>query len=176
MPAASRSVLALILVALAAACAASGSTGFTGSGTARVTLDGATYDVRDVAITIEPGDAAWFRIEGQPADHRGEDCVPGLSGGLGLYGDLPATVRHANDLAGKRLRVDFSGDGDDANLCFVGMGGLAGAEDAWVTIDSVRGNRVWFSLRGTFKVYDENGEGPVVSASASGTAMLREES
>ena len=56
------------------------------------------------------------------------------------------------------------------------MGGLAGAEDAWVTIDSVSGNRVRFSMSGTFRVYDENGDGPVKTASASGTAVLLGES
>ena len=80
------------------------------------------------------------------------------------------------DLVGKRLRVDFSGDGDDANFCFVGMNGLAGAEEAWVTIDSVNENRVTFSMTGTFKVYDDKGAGPITSATAKGTAVMRAES
>src|SRR4029450_9180678 len=80
------------------------------------------------------------------------------------------------ELVGKRLRIDFTGDGDDANFCFPGMGGLAGAEDAWVQIDSVDGNRVTFSMTGTFKIYDEHGDGPVKSASAAGSAILHRES
>lgn len=166
-----RSVLGIALAALTAACAGSDSPG--AGGTARVSIDGADYDVRDVAITIEPGEDAWFHIAGEPVAHPDEDCVTGLSGGLGLYGDLPSSVRVPADLAGQRLRVDFSGDGDEANFCFVGMGGLAGAEDAWVTIDSVSGDRVRFTMTGTFKVFDENGDGPITSASASGTAVLR---
>lgn len=141
-----------------------------------MSVDGGTYEVRDVSITIEPGENAWFRIEGEPATHPNEDCVPGLRGGLGLYGDLPASVRGIADLAGKRLRIDFTGDGDDANFCFVGMGGLAGAEEAWVTIDSVDGERVAFSMTGTFRIYNENGEGPLKVASSSGIAILRRES
>ena len=73
-------------------------------------------------------------------------------------------MQGAADLAGQRLRVDFTGDGDDANLCFVGMNGLAGAEEAWVTIDSVKGDRVSFTMSGTFTIYDENGDGVMTTA------------
>jgi hypothetical protein len=31
-------------------------------------------------------------------------------------------------------------------------------------------------MTGTFKIYDENGEGPVKTATASGTAVVRKES
>lgn len=168
-------VFATALAALAIACGGSGSSGGA-TGTASVSLDGTTYAVDEVAMTIEPGEDAWFRIDGEPVEHRNEDCVPGLGGGLGLYGDLPSSVRAAEDLAGQRLRVDFTGDGDDANLCFVGMNGLAGAEEAWVTIDSVKGDRVSFTMSGTFMIYDENGDGAMTNASASGTAVLRADS
>ncbi len=173
MNASSRSAFALVLALVVVACGGSGSSDSSSGGTARVSLDGTTYEVADVAMTIEPGEEPWFRIDGEPADHPDDDCVPGLSGGMGLYGDLPSSVRQPSDLAGQRLRVDFSGDGDDANLCFAGMGGLAGAEDAWVTIESVSGNSVSFSMSGTFRVYDERGDGPVVTANASGTAVVR---
>ena len=55
------------------------------------------------------------------------------------------------------------------------MGGLAPAEDAWVTIESVDGEQVRFTMTGTFKIYDENGDGPIKSASAAGTAVVRKE-
>lgn len=166
---------ATALAALAVACAGSSGSGSASGapGTASVSLDGTTYEVDEVAMTIEPGEDAWFRIEGEPVEHRYEDCVPGLGGGLGLYGDLPSSVRSAADLEGQRLRVDFSGDGDDANLCFVGMNGLAGAEEAWITIKSVKGDRVSFTMSGTFTVYDENGDGVKTTAKGSGTAVLR---
>jgi hypothetical protein len=166
----------LVLAVLAASCSGGSSTGGSGSADARVSLDGSTYGVRDVSLTLATGEDAWFRIEGEPATDSGRDCAEGLSGGMGLYGDLPASVKDPADLVGKRLRVDFTGDGDDANFCFAGMGGLAGAEDAWVRIDSVDGDRVTFSMTGTFKIYDENGDGPVKSASAAGTAILHRES
>jgi hypothetical protein len=167
---------ALVLTVLAASCSGGSSTGAGGSTEARVTLDGSTYRVRDVSLTLATGEDPWFRIEGEPATDAGHDCADGLSSGMGLYGDLPASVDDPAELVGKRLRVDFTGDGDDANFCFPGMGGLAGAEDAWVQIDSVDGNRVTFSMTGTFKIYDENGDGPVKSASAAGTAILHRES
>ncbi|HEV8701768.1 MAG TPA: hypothetical protein VGV60_10905 [Candidatus Polarisedimenticolia bacterium] len=169
-------ILIVALASLAAACSASVSSGSGSGGFARVSLDGTSYEVRDVSMTLERGEDAWFRIEGEPATHPDEDCVPGLDGGLGLYGDLPSSVRGTADLAGKRLKIDFTGDGDDANFCFVGMGGLAGAEEAWVTIDSVDGDRVSFSMTGTFRIYDENGQGPLKAATSSGVAILRGES
>ena len=174
---ASRATSLFVLAALAIACSAkdSSSAPDADGGNASLSLRGTTYEVSDVSIMIEPGEEAWFRIDGEHKGHTGEDCVPGLASGIGFYGDLPASVKEPQDLAGQRLRVDFSGDGDDANFCFAGMGGLAGAEDAWVTIESVSGDRVRFSMTGSFKVYDENGEGPVVSATASGEAMLRKE-
>jgi hypothetical protein len=56
------------------------------------------------------------------------------------------------------------------------MGGLAGAEDAWITFDSVTGSRVTFSMEGRYKIYGENGEGPVANASARGTAVAQTKS
>jgi hypothetical protein len=160
---------------LAAGCSGSDGVDSASGGTARVALDDATYEVRDVAMTMATGDDAWFRIDGAPTKGAKEDCAPGLGSGLGLYGDLPPSVHAPADLVGQRMKVDFTGDGDDANFCFVGMGGLAGAEDAWITIQSVTGSRVTFSMKGTFKIYDENGNGPIKSATASGTAILRTE-
>jgi hypothetical protein len=160
---------------IAGGCSGSDAVDAGKGGAARVALEGATYEVRDVAMTIETGENAWFSIVGDPAKGANEDCMPGLGAGLGLYGDLPAAFHTPTDLVGQRLRVDFTGDGDEANFCFVGMGGLAGAEEAWVTIDSVSGSRVDFTMTGTFKIYDENGEGPIRSATATGTAILRTE-
>jgi hypothetical protein len=172
-------VLTVAVTSLAAACSGSAPSGSGAGpgGVVRVSLDGASYDVRDVSMTIKPGgEDAWFRIEGEPATHPDEDCVPGLEARLGLYGDLPSSVQGPADLAGKRLKLDFTGDGDDASFCFVGMGGLAGAEEAWVTIESVDGDRISFSMTGTFRIYDEHGQGPVKTASSSGVAILRRES
>lgn len=174
MRATSSIALTVVLAALGTSCSSTAST--SAGGDARVTLDGRSYEIRDVSLMLETGEEGWYRIDGEPASHPDQDCVPGLGGGLGLYGDLPASVRRIEDLAGKRLRVDFSGDGDDANFCFVGMGGLAGAEEAWVTIGPVTGDRVSFSMEGTFRIYDENGDGPTKTARASGTAVLRRES
>ena len=171
----SLAVCSIFLGLLAAGCSGSGAVGSASGGRARVALGGASYEVRDVGITLGMGEAPYFRIEGESAKSPGEDCVPGLGSGLGLYGDLPSSVHSASDLVGKRMRVDFSGDGDDANFCFAGMGGLAGAEEAWVTIQSVSGKSVTFSMTGTFKIYDENGDGPIRTATATGTAILRTE-
>ena len=171
--------LAISVVALATGCSGTSATGnVEGGGTveAEVSLEGKTYLLRDVSLTLETGEDPWFRLEGRPIAHPNEDCVTGLSGGLGLYADLPASVHEPADLLGKRLKVEFSGDGDDANFCFVGMGGLAGAEDAWVTITAVNDERVTFSMSGTFRIYDEKGDGPVKRASAAGQAVLRRES
>jgi hypothetical protein len=169
--------LAAVLTTLAAGCSGTRATAIVnGNAEAQVSLDGRTYLLRDVSLTLEAGDDPWFRIDGEPVSHADEDCVVGLSGGMGLYGDLPASVQTPADLLGRKLRVDFSGDGDDANFCFVGMGGLAGAEDAFVTITAVDGDRVTFAMSGTFRIYDENGDGPVKRASAAGQAVLRRES
>jgi hypothetical protein len=165
-----------VIAVLAAACSGSGESGSGKPGSAAVSLRGTTYQVRDVQLKMETGQDGWFRIDGEPTGDPERECMPGLGEGLALYGDLPSSVRKPLDLIGKRLRVDFSGDGDDANFCFVGMKGLAGAEDAWITIDSVTGNRVTFTMTGRFKIYDENGEGPIENASAKGIALAREDS
>lgn len=163
------------LAALAMSCSGDRG-GSVATGTASVSLNGATYKVGEVALVLETGSDGWFRIEGEALPKTDDDCVPGLTAGLALYGDLPASVHKPLDLVGKRLRVDFSGDGDDANFCFAGMGGLAGAEEAWVSFDSVTGNRVTFSMDGSFRIYDENGEGPVATATAAGVAVAQTES
>jgi hypothetical protein len=161
------------LAALLSGCASSSAGGSTRAGSASLSLQGATYRVADVVMTLEIGDDGWFRIDGEALPRTQEDCVPGLAAGISLYGDLPASVHDPDDLIGKRLRVDFSGDGDDANFCFAGMGGLAGAESAWVTFHAVTGNRVSFSLEGSFRIYDENGDGPVADVSGKGTAVAQ---
>lgn len=168
-----RVLAATALGAILAGCSSSIG-GLGGSaGSASLSLQGSTYRVSDVVITLDVGEDGWFRIDGEALPRTREDCVPGLAAGISLYGDLPETVHKPLDLIGKRLRVDFSGDGDDANFCFVGMGGLAGAESAWVTFDSVTGNRVSFSLEGQFRIYDQNGEGPVTDVSGKGTAITQ---
>ena len=164
---------AVAIPMLLTACSGAGDDRLDKTGSATVSLNGSTYPVGEVALTMEPGADGWFRIEGEAIPKSEQDCVPGLSAGLALYGDLPASVHKPLDLVGKRLRVDFSGDGDDANFCFAGMGGLAGAEEAWVSFDSVTGERVTFSLEGSFKIYDEHGDGPVVTAKAQGTAISK---
>lgn len=167
--------IAALLIVTAACTAPSPSTGGA-AGTATLDLDGTTYRIDDLEMVLEPGEEPWYRIEGSEAGRHEEDCLVGLGGGLGLYGDLPRSVGKAADLVGERLRVDFSGDGDDRNFCFAGMDGLAGAEEAWVTIESVTGDRVTFSMSGTFTIYDQQGGEIVKSATAKGTAVVRRES
>jgi hypothetical protein len=173
-----RHPLTLIAITMSLALAGCGSSGAGGgkAGDASLSVNGTTYKIGDVAITMETGEDAWFRIDGEPVPNTEKDCVPGLSEGLALYGDLPSSVHKPLDLIGKRLRVDFTGDGDEANFCFAGMGGLAGAEEAYVTFESVTGNRVTFTMEGSFKIYDENGDGPIATASATGTAVAQPES
>jgi hypothetical protein len=167
---------AMTAAMLLSACSGSSADGPGKSGSADVSLNGTTYEVGGVTMTLETGEDGWFRIDGQPVAKSEEECVPGLDAGLSLYGDLPSSVHKPLDLIGKRLRVEFTGDGDDANFCFLGMNGLAGAEEAWVSFDSVSGDRVTFSMQGSFKIYDEHGDGPVTSASARGTAVAQSES
>ncbi|HEX6849806.1 MAG TPA: hypothetical protein VF139_00255 [Candidatus Polarisedimenticolaceae bacterium] len=158
---------------LTAACSGSGASVGEAGGSGSLVLEGTTYALRGVAMTFEPGEEPWFRIEGESTGAKDEECLAGLGSGMGLYGDLPASVKQPIDLVGERLKVDFTGDGDDANFCFVGMGGLAGAEEAWVTIESVSGNRVTFSMSGTFTIYDQKGGEVLKSATARGTAVVR---
>jgi len=167
---------AFAIAGLVLCACSSSSPSRTAPGSATVSLNGTTYKLGEVTMSLQTGEDGWFRIEGDALPKSEEDCVPGLSAGLALYGDLPTSVRKPLDLIGKKLQVEFTGDGDDANFCFAGMGGLAGAESAWVTFDSVSGDRVTFSMEGSFRIYDENGEGPVATAVARGTAVARRES
>jgi hypothetical protein len=108
----------------------------------------------------------------RPRD-RGDDCLPGLGGGLALYGELPAGVKTVADLNGRELPFEFTGDGDDFNLCFVGSNGLLGVDTGTVTFSGVDGSSVTFSFAGTFDRFDgEGGESGNVRASGSGTAIL----
>jgi hypothetical protein len=64
------------------------------------------------------------------------------------------------DLAGQVLPFEFSGEGDDAKLCFVGSNGLLGVE------------KVTFSFSGSVVSYDGKGgqSSSEVNASGSGIA------
>ena len=167
---------AIVCLAFAMMLAACGSTdgggAATAGGTATATIGSQAFAINNVQLSFEPGDAGYFRIEGDDAAHPETDCLTGLTGGLALYGDVPADVASIDDLKGKELPFEFTGDGDDANLCFVGSNGLLGVETGTVTFSAVEGNKVTFNFSGSFKVYDgEGGESSTpVSASGSGTA------
>jgi hypothetical protein len=137
-----------------------------------VTIDGRHYAVLDVALELEPGEEGYYSIHAAPSPDTDVDCVDGLAGGMALYGPIPPSVKRVEDLAGKRLPVEFSGDGDDANLCFVGTEGLLGARDAWVTIESVDGDRARFRMSGEFELYDDGEQVSTLLASARGTAQI----
>jgi len=74
---------------------------------------------------------------------------------------LPSDVTSVADLAGRELPFEFSGDGDDFNLCFVGSQGLLGVERGTVRVTKVDGSTVPFSFAGDFVRDDgEGGESP----------------
>jgi len=156
---------------LAAGCG--GSDEAAGWTRAEATIDGATYPVDDVSMEMEFGEGGYYNISGTSRDDE-EDCVPGLGSGMMLYGPLPASATSTADLIGARMPLEFSGDGDDANLCFVGTEGLLGASDAWVTIRSVLDDRVEFEMSGEFVLYDgEGGSSPRPRrAAVIGTAQI----
>ena len=144
-----------------------------GGGAATVTVAGKTFEVSNVTILVESEDEPYFRIEGEDAAHPNDDCLTGLGGGLALYGELPVGVLSAQDLAGQELPFEFSGDGDDYNLCFVGSDGLLGVDSGTVRFSAVEGSKVTFSFSGNFVLYDGvGGEKPGVTASGSGVAMV----
>jgi hypothetical protein len=146
----------------------------TPGGRATAAIDGTTFAVADVKLTFQGGEDGFFRIEGRDAKHPEEDCLPGLGGGLALYGETPSSVDSLADLSGRELPFEFSGDGDDFNLCFVGSNGLLGVENGTVKFGAVNGRSVGFTFTGDFIRYDgEGGESaPNVRASGSGTATI----
>lgn len=169
------SCVAILIVWTTAACG--GAPGNANDrGVAKVAISDKTFDVSNVEFEFDfgEGEGGYFRIDGDDAANPDKDCVPGLSGGLALYGDIPASVTSLADLSGKELPFEFSGDGDDANLCFVGTNGLLGVNTGTVNFAAVDGSKVTFSFAGSFTVYDgEGGESPTpVTASGSGTAYV----
>src|SRR5688572_25197519 len=166
----------LLLVALASAglaCGGAAAEEGTPGGRATAVIDGTTYAVSDAKLTFQAGEDGYFRIEGRDEKHPEDDCLPGLGGGLALYGELPAGVKTVADLNGRELPFEFTGDGDDFNLCFVGSNGLLGVDTGTVTFSGVNGSSVTFSFAGTFDRFDgEGGETGNVRASGSGTANL----
>jgi hypothetical protein len=169
------SLLAFSLVAAEAACGG-GSRPAAPDGAGSAIIEGATFTVSNLQLTMETEDPSYFRIEGDDAAHRDEDCLPGLGGGLALYGDLPSGVTSASDLAGREIPFEFSGDGDDFNLCFVGSNGLLGVERGTVRFTAVSAGTVSFSFSGEFIRYDgAGGESPgTISAAGEGTARVSE--
>lgn len=166
--------LGALVCAAASACGGSGESAETAGGSGKVTIAEKSFDVTAVKLTLQTGDDGYFRIEGDDAANPNKDCLPGLEGGLALYGDLPSTIASLADLKGRELPFEFTGDGDDANLCFVGSNGLLGVEKGTVQFTAVEGSQVTFTFSGSFKLYDgSGGESPTsISASGSGTAQF----
>jgi hypothetical protein len=167
-------LLSLVACASAgAACGGGAAAEETPGGSATAAIDGTTFAVSDVKLTFQAGEDGYFRIEGRDATHLHDDCVPGLGGGLALYGELPSNVTSPADLRGRELPFEFTGDGDDFNLCFVGSNGLLGVDSGTVKFTGGNGNSVTFSFAGNFDRFDgKGGESGNVRASGSGTAVL----
>lgn len=143
-----------------------------GGGQATVTIAGKTFAVNNVTLSYAFGEDAYFRIEGDDAAHPDEDCVTGLQAVLALYGEIPGDVKSLADLSGRELPFEFTGDGDDANLCFVGSNGLLGVENGTVKFGAVDGTKLPFTFNGQFVLYDGKGESetPGIESSGSGVA------
>jgi hypothetical protein len=141
-------------------------------GQASVTIAGKAFAVKNVTLAYAFGEDAYFRIGGDDAAHPDADCVPGLQAGLSLYGELPSDVKSLADLSGRELPFEFTGDGDDANLCFVGSNGLLGVENGTVRFGTVDGTKMPFTFTGQFVLYDGKGESetPGIESSGSGVA------
>lgn len=170
-----RPLLALLttLGCVCIGCAGSAAETETPGGRATAAIDGTTYAVSDVKLSFQPGEDGYFRIEGRDAKHPDEDCLPGLGGGIGLYGGLPSGVTELADLSGRELPFEFTGDGDDFNLCFVGSQGLLGVESGTVKFSAVDKESVQFTFRGQFVRYDgDGGEVGDVRASGNGIAIV----
>jgi hypothetical protein len=170
-----RTLVPLLGVVFALGCSDAGGPGpAEGGGSAKVTIADTSFNVSNVRLVFETGEEGYFRVEGDDAAHPNDDCLPGLGGGISLYGDVPATITSAADLAGQELPFEFTGDGDDFNLCFVGSNGLLGVESGMVRFDAVEGTTVTFSFSGSFVLYDGEGgqSSSEIQASGSGVAHL----
>ena len=143
-------------------------------GSATVIFESATFTAGDVKLTLQSGDKGTFRIEGTDANHPKEDCLSGVGGGLRLSGDVPDGVTSAKDLDGLELPFEFSGEGEDRNLCFVGSRGLLGVKDGTVSFGPLIGSSMTFRFAGDFVRYDGRGgeSASTVYASGRGTATV----
>jgi hypothetical protein len=164
-----KALVPLLGMTLALGCTGGRAGGEGGNATA--TIEGRTFDVSNVRLSYEFGEDGYFRIEGDDAAHPGEDCLPGLGGGLALYGDMPEEVASIADLDGWELPFEFTGDGDDFNLCFVGSNGLLGVENGTVHFTAVDDTTVTFSFSGAFVIYDGEGGREPLEASATGSGI-----
>jgi len=164
--------LAVLCATVFAACSDGGGESGKSWATGEVTIDGERYAVLGVGLELQAGEDGYYSLHAEPSAGIDEDCLPGLASGMSLYGSIPPSVKRVEDLAGQRLPVEFSGDGDDANLCFVGTNGLLGAREAWVTIEAIDGNRARFRMSGEFELYDEGELVSTLLASARGTAEV----
>jgi hypothetical protein len=164
----STSLLLGIALACGAAGAGCGSTSIAqGAGQATVAIGDSTFAVNNVRFAYQTGEGGYFRIEGDDAAHPDEDCLPGLGGGLALYGEMPSEVANLAQLSGKELPFEFTGDGDDFNLCFVGSNGLLGVEHGTVRF-TVNGDQLTFTFSGRFRTFDGKGGESSLSTPASG--------
>jgi len=122
---------------------------------ATVAIEGTTYAVSNVKFVYHPGEHGHFRIAGEDAGHVNEECAPGVRSGLVLSGNLPSGVNSPAELSDKEVAFDFSGDGGNHNLCFVGAKGPLGIEKGMVTFGHVYGGAIAF----TFSTLHASGSG-----------------
>jgi len=95
---------------LACSCSESDAVDAGKGGAARVALEGATYDVRNVAMTIETSEDSWFRIEGVPAVGGRSGALPALPWEARLHDPTHGMIRmppgyedHGRELCMRKL-------------------------------------------------------------------------
>jgi hypothetical protein len=166
-----QSLLGATLATAAIACGGATSTVEDPGGEATIAIADKQYKVNKVHLWFEGGEDGYFRVEGDDAARPNEDCLPGLSSGMALYGGVPENVTSVADLNGRELPFEFTGDGDDHNLCFVGTDGLLGVERGTVRFTVVDDKRVQFTFSGSFVVYDGSGGQKPAAVNASGNGV-----
>ena len=144
-----------------------------------ITHDGSVVDLQRVVFQVEEDDGFYYQVEAElvgraePGDEEYDDY--GYMEGLFLYGDV-GPLGSWSELVGSAYPIEFSGDGDDANLWLSDGEGFLAARpgQATLTVESIEGTDATLRISGDFDHYDlESFEPGSVPVSVSGTLHAR---
>ncbi len=136
-----------LVLGCSGSCLGGGGTGGS-SGSGKVTIGGAVYDLDQVQLQIHED---FWQIEGTEPNIP-DDCANPIMG-VFLFADLPQVGAAPESLSQQTFPIEWTGDGDDAPVGFCSADAFWVSDGATLTFQEVTADRFTATFSGSFDKY-----------------------